>query len=71
MMNTGKCPKCEKLLTSVKIEPIDVQQGFQTAWHGVSLSCPWCRAILSVSIDPIAIKTDIVNEVVKALRKVG
>jgi hypothetical protein len=34
----------------------------------VSFCCPHCRAILSVSIDPIAIKTDIVKELLKKLR---
>ncbi len=68
MIRSGKCPKCDKILTSVKIENVDVKLGMSNAWHGVSYSCPYCRAILSASIDPVALKTDIVKEVVKAVK---
>jgi len=67
-MNTGKCPKCEKRLTAVSIETIDIKQGFQSAYHGVSYLCPHCHSILGVGMDPIALKTDTVNGVVKALK---
>ena len=62
MINSGKCPKCEKVLTSVKIEKIDVALNLQSKWLGVSYVCPHCSTILSVGIDPIALKTDLVNE---------
>ncbi len=67
-MNVGKCPKCEATLSSVNIEHVDVSQNFQSRWHGVSYTCPHCRTILSVSIDPISLKADIVKEVAAALR---
>jgi len=67
MINTGKCPKCEKLITSVKIEHIDINEVFQPRWHGVSLVCPMCSTILGVSIDPIAIKGDIIAEINRKL----
>ena len=62
MMNSGKCPKCEKVLNSVKIEKIDVSLNLQPKWLGVSYVCPNCSTILSVGIDPIALKTDLVKE---------
>ncbi len=65
VLNTGKCPKCEKLLTNVKVEHVDINEGFSPKWHGVSLVCPFCSTILSVAIDPVALKTDMVNEVLK------
>ena len=66
-MNTGKCPKCDKLLTSVKIEDMKLTVNLTPAWNGVSYICPMCRAILGVSIDPIALKADIVKDVLKGL----
>jgi hypothetical protein len=68
MLHSGKCPKCEKLITSVTIEHVDVMQGLTTKWHGASYLCPHCNAVLGVGIDPVALKADTVKEVVKALR---
>jgi len=65
MINGGKCPKCDKVVSAVRIENVDVREGFQSKWHGVSYCCTNCSAVLSVGIDPIAIKTDIVNELKK------
>jgi hypothetical protein len=64
----GKCPKCEKLLSTVNCSGIDVKVALGTTWKGISHICPFCNTILSVQIDPIAIKTDIVNDLFKKLR---
>lgn len=64
----GNCPKCEKMLTSVTIEDVDVVVGMQSKWRGISYLCPYCRTILSVGIDPVALKTDTIAGVVTALR---
>jgi len=66
-MNTGKCHHCDRVVLNVLVEAITVNEGFTPAWKGASFLCPYCRAILSVGLDPIALKTDIVNEVVKRL----
>ena len=66
-MNTGKCPKCENILTSVKIESMNISISFAPAWNGVSYVCPRCSAILGVSMDPIALKADIVSEVLEGI----
>jgi uncharacterized protein with PIN domain len=59
MFNTGKCPKCEKVISSVKIEEIPASTGPGGAeWNAVSYCCKSCNTVLSVQIDPIAIKTD-------------
>lgn len=58
----GKCPKCEKLISSVKINPIEGRVGTQAKLHCLAYCCPYCSTVLSVEIDPIAIKTDMVNE---------
>ncbi len=67
---SGKCPKCEKLLGSVKIEAVEGIVGFQSAWNCITLSCPFCNTILSTQIDPIALKADIIDGVVKKLRNI-
>ena len=64
----GNCPKCEKSLSSVTIEDVNVVVGLQTKWRGISYLCPYCKTILSVGIDPVALKTDTIAGVVKALR---
>jgi len=37
--------------------------------HGLSYYCQSCNAVLSVTIDPVALKTDIVDEIVRELKK--
>lgn len=68
MINMGKCPKCNSTITAVQIEPVDIRQGFESRFHGVSYSCSSCHAVLSVSIDPLALKADTVTGVKQALR---
>jgi hypothetical protein len=69
MVTTGKCPKCEKIVNAVNVEHVHVREGLQNKWHGISLVCPYCRTVLGVSIDPVALKTDIVEEILEGLRK--
>lgn len=65
----GKCLKCDHLLTHVSIGEITVEAGLgMKSWNGVAYLCPFCHTILSVAIDPIALKTDTVNEVLHGLR---
>lgn len=62
MVNSGKCPKCEKFVPYLKIEGLDAKEPFATSgWKAITLLCPSCSTVLGASIDPIAIKTDIVN----------
>ena len=68
-MHTGICPKCEKMITNVNIEEIPIHLNFQPVWKGVSFLCPYCRSILGVGIDPVALKTDLRNEILDALGK--
>ncbi len=68
MINTGKCPHCDKVIHNVTIEDMDVHVGFTPSWRGISYVCSACKAILGVSIDPIAMKSDIIAGVVAELR---
>lgn len=68
MINTGKCPKCEKILQNAHIETLNLKEGVSgPSWRGVSICCPWCKTILSVSIDPLALKDEMVKDVKKLL----
>lgn len=69
-MATGKCPKCEKVVTQAIFEAIDVRESFgTTTWKGVSYKCPSCSSVLGIQIDPIAVKTDILSGVKKLLSR--
>lgn len=68
-MASGKCPKCEVVVPYAMIEPIEARQPFGNSWHGVSYLCPSCRTVLSVGIDPLALKADTVNGVLRGLGK--
>ncbi len=65
----GKCPKCEKPVANVSISEVPARAFMaQKEWRGLSFNCPMCQTILGVQIDPIAIKADIVNELMNKLR---
>ncbi len=66
MFNLGKCPKCEKIISRVKIEDVDILVGFQPRWKGISYCCEHCNTVLNVEIDPIAIKAEIIDTVNKS-----
>jgi hypothetical protein len=64
------CPKCGKLIGTVNIKDITVNAGInRNRWNGIAYMCPFCQAILSVAIDPIALKSDIVDEIIQKLKR--
>lgn len=67
MINTGKCPKCDQRLSSVKIETIDLIENINRSWKGTNYVCPNCSAILGVEMDPTAMRLAIVGDVRKML----
>lgn len=65
----GKCPKCEKLVINVSISDVQAKAMFGgTSWNAITYNCPSCQTVLGVQIDPIAIKTDIIDELFRKLR---
>jgi len=62
----GKCPGCATSITSVNLEPISVRGGPLT-WEAVAYLCPECHTIISMGIDPVALKTKTVNEILEML----
>ena len=67
MEMTGKCPKWDKLVTRLDMNTLDAGVLFGGQWKAVTFNCPMCSAVLGCQIDPIAVKTDIINEVKKLL----
>jgi hypothetical protein len=68
MLHSGTCPHCEKTISTAEVETIDIQAGSQATYKGVSYLCPYCRCVLSVSMDQIALNADLVSRLLKALR---
>lgn len=58
----GNCPKCEKPIMSptVTSAPIALPGG-GTGYSALAMICPSCRTILSVQIDPLHIRSQIVQ----------
>jgi hypothetical protein len=68
MIATGKCPACSATVNRLHLDTVDASAGFnQRTWHAVTYCCPYCKVVLGAGIDPIALKTDTVNEILKAL----
>ncbi len=65
-MNNGICPKCNKTITYVNIQSLDAVFGMNR-YKSVSYLCPLCRTILSVQMDPIALKSSTVAAIKKKL----
>jgi len=66
----ARCPQCNAALSSAKAESISIDGGTAGRWHGVAYTCPSCNTFLGVEIDPIALKADIVSEVVDQIRRI-
>lgn len=61
----GKCPFCDNQLMEVKAEEIAIKYPAGSVWKGASYICPFCNKIISIQIDPIAIKAEIINGIKK------
>lgn len=64
-MNSGKCPKCEKVLTYVSIEEMPVHVLMAKKWRGCSFLCPHCKTILNVCIDQLTIRDETLDAISK------
>lgn len=55
------CPHCKNGIPSFNIQTLNGYAG-TAVWKVISYNCPSCHVSLGVQIDPIAIKTDTINE---------
>jgi phage FluMu protein Com len=67
VMHTGKCPHCEKTIASAEVETISIKAGTQASYKGVSYLCPHCRAVLSVSMDQLALIEETKKRLLQAM----
>ena len=65
----GTCPKCEAPVLHVNIAEVTASAFMGKQWRAIKYCCPSCGCVLSVAIDPIAVKTDIVEEILHAFGK--
>ena len=65
----SKCPKCNAIIANVNLEDMPIHVDYQHAWEGIVFSCPRCLTILGIQIDPVALKDDLRNEILNALRE--
>jgi phage FluMu protein Com len=68
MLHTGKCPHCDKVLSKVRVEEIDIIDGLRPKYHGMTLVCPFCNKILHVGIDVSKYKESIAIAVADKLK---
>ena len=61
----SKCPKCDKVISRVNLNDVSIEK-----WRGVSYCCPFCFSVLSIAIDPVALKADTVGGVAAELKPV-
>jgi transcription elongation factor Elf1 len=63
MKKYGNCPHCKKELQSVEFTEIPLKKVIldNSPYRGLTYICPHCRSVLSVQIDPIAVRTEIQN----------
>jgi transposase-like protein len=62
------CPSCKSAVFYVTLQATSVKTSGDS-WKGVMYLCPSCGSVLSAAIDPIALKADIVQELVETLRR--
>jgi len=65
----GSCPKCDAVVNSVRMEEVLIFGPDGAQWKGVKYVCLSCDSVLSVSLDPVSMDADLVDDLFDALRK--
>lgn len=68
MFFSGTCPKCGAVVSRAKLEAIPPKIG-RREYKGISYLCPSCSAVLSVSLDLLALTVNIADAVAEGLGK--
>lgn len=65
---SGKCPGCKEVIRELAIDSILASEGpFQPKWKAATYCCPNCKTVLGAGLDPLALKTDTIDEILQAL----
>jgi hypothetical protein len=65
----GTCPHCKQPVMAARVAPLRLYESDLGSFNGVKYFFGSCGCVLSIAIDPFSLKSDIVNEVVAALRR--
>lgn len=68
-LHTGKCPKCDQEMPYIQTQSVQARVLSGSAWSAISYQCPLCLTVISVATDPIAVKAEIVSEILRARGK--
>lgn len=60
---SAKCPYCNTVITRLNLEEMPASALFGQEWRTIAYTCPSCQKIITASIDPIAIRTEIINAI--------
>lgn len=63
------CPHCDQRITHVDFEAITLSSETMTTFRGSSYSCPHCHAVLTVGVDPVSQRDDLLEALVQVLRR--
>lgn len=63
----SKCPKCDTPLGHLVIQDIEMNVPGGRSWRGNAYTCPRCCVIISVAIDHVALKAELVADIIKGL----
>ncbi len=64
----GNCPKCGEKVFALNFNSVTASNLEGHRWTALTYQCPLCSTVLGCQIDPIALKNDIVRELVENLR---
>lgn len=67
----GTCPKCDAEVAAVNANAVQIEVSGGVLLKGVSYFCPKCSCVLGVSFDPLALRADIVSQVLKGISDKG
>jgi phage terminase large subunit GpA-like protein len=65
---TAKCPHCEKPVSQIEIEDVDMTVLSRPQLKGFAYLCPHCRKILSVQVNPLILQDNLLKRIVESLR---
>ena len=63
------CPICKKAVSTARVESVQLLDSNGATYNGAKFSCASCGSVLSLGIDPLAQRNDIVLEILFALGK--
>jgi len=65
----SKCPHCQKIPSFLLFETTLAKDSplSRNGWKTITFACPDCHAIVSTQIDPVAIRSEILEHVEKVI----